>query len=189
MGMKKDQSSYHSSTLPGTKKLAPRSLVDGNSGKLEKQQDKDIDVADNKKLNKTSNPKIPASMPGSVSNASDSASSPDAKADKRNHEKDANAKNVTRKMILKTSTKKERDSENKSRSYTDENEKQHLAPVDIVDVGDRIKVFYIRETIYPAKVIQVQDPKNGEKWPRYRVHYDGWNKRYDEWIKRSRIAE
>ena len=209
--MKKDQSSYHSSTLPGTKKLVPRSLVDGNSGKLEKQQDKDIDVADNKKLNKTSNAKIPASMPGSVSNASDSASSPDAKADKRNLEKDANAKNITRKMISKTSTiisstgasgkkktteannitsnKKERDSENKSRSYTDENEKQHLAPDDIVEVGDRIKVFYIRETIYPAKVIQVQDPKNGEKWPRYRVHYDGWNKRYDEWIKRSRIAE
>merc|ERR1712141_394002 len=99
---KKDQSSYHSSTLPGTKKLVPRSLVDGNSGKLEKQQDKDIDVADNKKLNKASNAKIPASMPGSVSNASDSASSPDAKADKRNVEKDA--KNITRKMISKTST-------------------------------------------------------------------------------------
>ena len=28
-----------------------------------------------------------------------------------------------------------------------------------------------------------------EKWPRYYVHYLGWNARYDEWVRRSKVAE
>jgi len=28
-----------------------------------------------------------------------------------------------------------------------------------------------------------------DKWPKYYVHYQGWNQRYDEWITRGRIAE
>jgi Ras-related protein Rab-1A len=69
-----------------------------------------------------------------------------------------------------------------------ETEKQHLAPHVDVDVGDRIKVFYKQNTIYEAKVIRSQQ-RPGEKWPRFLVHYQGWNARYDEWIKRFRIAE
>jgi Ras-related protein Rab-1A len=57
-----------------------------------------------------------------------------------------------------------------------------------VTVGDKIKVHYKRDTIYDAKVIKVQR-EEGEKWPKFFVHYQGWNARYDEWIKRSRIAE
>ena len=67
-------------------------------------------------------------------------------------------------------------------------EKQHLAPNVDVGVGDKIKVHYKRDTIYDAKVIKVQT-ESGEKWPKYFVHYQGWNARYDEWIKRSRIAD
>lgn len=69
-------------------------------------------------------------------------------------------------------------------------EKQHLtANVDVV-VGDRIKVFYEHDIIYDAKVKKIQEPKGvDDKWAKYYVHYQGWNARYDEWIKRSRIAE
>lgn len=66
--------------------------------------------------------------------------------------------------------------------------KQHLTPNVDVQIGDRIKVFYIRDTIYDAKVMKRED-RGPDKWPRYYVHYQGWNARYDEWIKRSRIAE
>ena len=64
-------------------------------------------------------------------------------------------------------------------------EKQHLAPNVDVTVGDKIKVHYKRDTIYDAKVTKMQ-LEDGDKWPKYFVHYQGWNARYDEWIKRSR---
>lgn len=64
--------------------------------------------------------------------------------------------------------------------------KQHLPPNVVVAVGDKIKVFYQRDEIYGAKVITVKDPEQGEDWPKFRVHYLGWNSRYDEWIPRSR---
>ena len=64
---------------------------------------------------------------------------------------------------------------------------QHLTDEIRVSVGDKIRVFYHSyETIYEAKVKRIQDQK---PWPRYYVHYQGWNARYDEWIKRSRIKE
>merc|ERR1712062_2847 len=64
---------------------------------------------------------------------------------------------------------------------------QHLTDEIKVSVGDKVRVFYHSyETIYEAKVKRIQDQK---PWPRYFVHYQGWNARYDEWIKRSRIKE
>ena len=52
------------------------------------------------------------------------------------------------------------------------------------------QVFYKFDTIYEAKVIKTKEiPGAGERWPKYLVHYQGWNARYDEWIKRGRIAE
>ena len=67
--------------------------------------------------------------------------------------------------------------------------KQHLAPNVVVAVGDKIKVFYQRDEIYGAKVIKIQEPKESHKlwktddseqqWPRFLVHYAGWNSRYD----------
>ena len=66
---------------------------------------------------------------------------------------------------------------------------QHLADdVDVV-VGDRIRVFYKFDNIYEAKVKKVQKPREGSKWPKFYIHYQGWNSRHDEWIKRSRIKE
>ena len=192
-----------STSLPN-KKIVSRLASDYGGSKLDKH-DKESEA--DKKSSKMSH-KFSATSTG-TSSAIDSTDSNDNKTDKiRNSEKDGNNKVNNRKINSKYGSyssspgpggkkkllegnimsKKEKDSEDKKSTHSD-NEKQHLAPDDIVEVGDRIKVFYIRETIYPAKVIQVQEPKNGEQWPRYRVHYDGWNKRYDEWIKRSRIAE
>ncbi len=89
-------------------------------------------------------------------------------------------------------------------------DQQYLSDKVDINVGDKIKVFYKRDTIYDAKVVKIQQ-KDGEKWPKFFVHYQviqqssllcdfyiknyinsiffqGWNARYDEWIKRSRIA-
>ncbi len=83
---------------------------------------------------------------------------------------------------------KEEDVAEPSLPPEDPEAKQHLPPGVEVLLGDKIKVFYKSNTIYEAKVIKVQT-KEGEKWPRYQVHYQGWNARYDEWIWRSKIAE
>ncbi|XP_040569604.1 uncharacterized protein [Lepeophtheirus salmonis] len=82
------------------------------------------------------------------------------------------------------------DIKSRSSDSVGEEEPQYLSPDVDVRVGDKIKVFYIRGIIYDAKVIKCQEQeKNNSKWPRYYVHYQGWNARYDEWINRSRIAE
>ncbi|CAK9822302.1 AT-rich interactive domain-containing protein 4B [Anthophora retusa] len=59
-----------------------------------------------------------------------------------------------------------------------------------VELGDRLKVYYgpthESKVTYEAKVIDME--KDGTE-PMYLVHYTGWNTRYDEWIKPSRIAQ
>merc|ERR1712223_1595415 len=70
----------------------------------------------------------------------------------------------------------------------DDEDFQHLEPHVHVAAGDKIRVFYKFDNIYEAKVKRVQT-KDNMKWPRYFVHYQGWNARYDEWIKRSKIKE
>lgn len=59
-----------------------------------------------------------------------------------------------------------------------------------VELGDRLKVYYgpthESKVTYEAKVIDME--KDGAE-PMYLVHYTGWNTRYDEWIKASRIAQ
>ncbi|KAG7202554.1 hypothetical protein KM043_009750 [Ampulex compressa] len=59
-----------------------------------------------------------------------------------------------------------------------------------VELGDRLKVYYgpthESKVTYEAKVIDIE--KDGTE-PMYLVHYTGWNTRYDEWIKGSRIAQ
>ena len=62
-----------------------------------------------------------------------------------------------------------------------------IIPEDIpIEVDDRLKVYYRGSSDYEAKVLEVsaQDGK-----AIYRVHYKGWNARYDEWIHRESIAE
>ncbi|KAI4502694.1 hypothetical protein M0802_002606 [Mischocyttarus mexicanus] len=59
-----------------------------------------------------------------------------------------------------------------------------------VEVGDRLKVYYgpthESKVTYEAKIIDMEKDSNE---PMYLVHYTGWNTRYDEWIKPSRIAQ
>lgn len=59
-----------------------------------------------------------------------------------------------------------------------------------VELGDRLKVYYgpthESKVTYEAKVIDME--KDGSD-SMYLVHYTGWNTRYDEWIKPSRIAQ
>ncbi|XP_054157355.1 AT-rich interactive domain-containing protein 4B-like isoform X2 [Oppia nitens] len=60
-----------------------------------------------------------------------------------------------------------------------------------IKVDDRLKVKYGRGRqlkVYEAKVLKIElDPIKNRK--KYFVHYSGWNARYDEWIKKSRIVQ
>ena len=78
--------------------------------------------------------------------------------------------------------------DSKGSGKEDDEDFQHLEPHVHVAAGDKIRVFYKFDNIYEAKVKRVQARENS-KWPRYFVHYQGWNARYDEWIKRSKIRE
>ncbi|XP_075223778.1 AT-rich interaction domain hat-trick isoform X3 [Lycorma delicatula] len=59
-----------------------------------------------------------------------------------------------------------------------------------VSVGDKLKVYYgpthESKVTYEAKVLSSKEEGSETL---YLVHYTGWNTRYDEWIKRSRIAD
>ncbi|KFB51721.1 hypothetical protein ZHAS_00019811 [Anopheles sinensis] len=56
-----------------------------------------------------------------------------------------------------------------------------------IEVGDKLKVYYDEQKVtYEAKVIEIA---NQEGNPIYLVHYTGWNTRYDEWVRKERIAE
>ena len=70
----------------------------------------------------------------------------------------------------------------------DGEEPQHLKLSVECSPGDKIKVFWLHGQIYEAKIIKT-DKNTRDKWPKYYVHYQGWNQRYDEWITRGRIAE
>jgi RNA binding activity-knot of a chromodomain. len=58
-------------------------------------------------------------------------------------------------------------------------------------VGDKLKVYYgpnhKSKVTYEAKVLSTREEDGKER--EYLVHYTGWNTRYDEWIRRNRIAE
>lgn len=55
-----------------------------------------------------------------------------------------------------------------------------------IDIDDRLKVYYRGSSDYEAKVLEISS-QDGKAI--YRVHYKGWNARYDEWIHRESIAE
>ena len=63
----------------------------------------------------------------------------------------------------------------------DSTEKKSKSGINIknLEVNDLVRVRYgSLKLIYPAKIMQVDVDSN-----KIMVHYDGWNKRYDEWIK------
>jgi len=70
----------------------------------------------------------------------------------------------------------------------DGEEPQHLKASVECSPSDKIKVFWLHGQIYEAKIIKVEK-LDTDKWPKFYVHYQGWNQRYDEWITRGRIAE
>ncbi|XP_053688750.1 AT-rich interactive domain-containing protein 4B isoform X2 [Sabethes cyaneus] len=56
-----------------------------------------------------------------------------------------------------------------------------------IEVGDKLKVYYDEQKVtYEAKVIEIAKQEGS---PIYLVHYTGWNTRYDEWVRKERIAE
>lgn len=56
-----------------------------------------------------------------------------------------------------------------------------------IEVGDKLKVYYDEQKVtYEAKVIEIAQQEGN---PIYLVHYTGWNTRYDEWVRKERIAE
>lgn len=59
-----------------------------------------------------------------------------------------------------------------------------------VSVGDKLKVYYgpkhDLKVTYEAKVLNIREEGSEAM---YLVHYYGWNTRYDEWIKHSRVAD
>ncbi|XP_052565742.1 AT-rich interactive domain-containing protein 4B isoform X3 [Culex pipiens pallens] len=56
-----------------------------------------------------------------------------------------------------------------------------------IEVGDKLKVYYDEQKVtYEAKVIEIAMQEGN---PIYLVHYTGWNTRYDEWVRKERIAE
>uniref|UniRef100_A0A8D8ZI51 AT-rich interactive domain-containing protein 4B n=1 Tax=Cacopsylla melanoneura TaxID=428564 RepID=A0A8D8ZI51_9HEMI len=66
-----------------------------------------------------------------------------------------------------------------------------VSPHKCISVGDKLKVYYgpnhKSKVTYEAKVLQTREEDGAER--EYLVHYTGWNTRYDEWIRRNRIAE
>lgn len=88
---------------------------------------------------------------------------------------------------LKKRGRKRKDTDEKSKS--EENMGQ-LASHISVGIGDKLKVYYgpthESKVTYEAKVLDIEEDGNRSV---YLVHYTGWNTRYDEWIKRGRIAD
>ncbi|KAK6635234.1 hypothetical protein RUM44_000485 [Polyplax serrata] len=66
-----------------------------------------------------------------------------------------------------------------------------LPPYKNVFIGDILKIYYgapgETKVIYEAKVVDIKENDSGETI--YLVHYAGWNSRYDEWVKRNKIAD
>ena len=123
------------------------------------------------------NPPAPPSSKGDRDSSNERDSSADIRDSSRGRKISGNGSGKVRQNIAKRDPAEDE-------SMNGE-EKQHLAPNVDVTVGDKIKVHYKRDTIYDAKVTKMQ-LEDGDKWPKYFVHYQGWNARYDEWIKRSR---
>lgn len=89
----------------------------------------------------------------------------------------------------KLQVRKRKDNDDNGGSSVDDSLDQ-LASYKNVCVGDKLKVYYgpthESKVTYEAKVLEVEGEGQDES---YLVHYTGWNNRYDEWIKRSRIAD
>ncbi|KJE89662.1 hypothetical protein CAOG_001097 [Capsaspora owczarzaki ATCC 30864] len=54
----------------------------------------------------------------------------------------------------------------------------------VYPIGGRVEAKH-NSSVYPAKVVAIRAIK---RKPQYLIHYDGWNKRYDEWVQQSAIV-
>lgn len=123
-----------------------------------------------------------------------SGSSKDSeKSDKaeKSEKKVSKQKRITDEELKKRGRKRKDASEGDKKS-TDDKEYNTPSYKGPVEIGDRLQVYYgpnhESKVTYEAKVVDV-DHSSDPSGVLYLVHYTGWNTRYDEWIKASRIAQ
>lgn len=120
-------------------------------------------------------------------------SSPEAKRESKTPTSEGAPKSVTPKANLKNLEEKKRGrkrtiTEDKT-SHSDSSTTDSSTSTPPVNLGDKLVVYYgasHEQKTYEAKVVEIDKDSNG---PVYKVHYTGWNTRYDEWIQPQRIAE
>lgn len=96
-------------------------------------------------------------------------------------------KEKTKKKLPEVKKKKEDIVDKKEVTVSTSKASGPIIPDDVlIEVDDRLKVYYRGSSDYEAKVLEISS-QDGKAI--YRVHYKGWNARYDEWIHRESIAE
>ncbi|XP_044744469.1 AT-rich interactive domain-containing protein 4A-like isoform X2 [Coccinella septempunctata] len=108
--------------------------------------------------------------------------------------KEKDNKDIKDKNLVKTLKKVEDEKDKTKRPRKRSNiETENVTDVPAsfnISKGDKLKVYYgpsiESKVTYEAKVLDIV--RDGPE-PFIRVHYTGWNNRYDEWIKMERVAE
>lgn len=175
-------------TADPTKKV---SRIDGDKKKEKALRPSDVDKDDSDRKSKyqDSDRKNSSSESSRVSSAGDSdrksSKSDSGDSDKKGILKSKKGDDDKKKQQVR----KRRDNDDAGGSSVDDN-LDLLPNYKNVCIGDKLKVYYgpthESKVTYEAKVLEVEGEGQEET---YLVHYTGWNNRYDEWIKRSRIAD
>ncbi|XP_024938788.1 AT-rich interactive domain-containing protein 4A isoform X2 [Cephus cinctus] len=178
-------------TKSKNKEETKKKPFDKKRNEPKKQEKKDEKLKEDEAA-KTRSKSKDDSVKGKASGTTDTVR--ETRTPSRESEKKAPAKQrrLTDEELRKQRGRKRKENElEKSRPGTDDHSSE-TAPCykGLVELGDRLKVYYgpthESKVTYEAKVIDME--KDGDE-PAYLVHYTGWNTRYDEWIKGSRIAQ
>ncbi|XP_045467995.1 AT-rich interactive domain-containing protein 4B-like isoform X3 [Harmonia axyridis] len=109
---------------------------------------------------------------------------------KEKENKDSKDKSTVVKAVKKVEEEKDKTKRFRKRSQMDSENPVDSSGSFSINKGDKLKVYYgpsiESKVTYEAKVLDIV--KDGPE-PFIRVHYTGWNNRYDEWIRMARIAE
>ena len=178
-----------SSSLAAATELKAKKDEIGESSKLRKESKKDLKKLkdeDDKSDSGGSGPIRGTKTKKLVKKKEEEAF--DAQDDECNSDLDNVSKKEKKKVQKKKGNKAAELAPVEPMAGDDGEEPQHLKLSVECSPGDKIKVFWLHGQIYEAKIIKTDKPTR-DKWPKYYVHYQGWNQRYDEWITRGRIAE
>ncbi|XP_014218610.1 AT-rich interactive domain-containing protein 4B isoform X2 [Copidosoma floridanum] len=202
-----DESSGSERSLRSISRLTPSSNVSGKSKVAVKNKDETLKKKPNAEKKKTDTKKLEkkdekgkeddstktrSRSKDDVSKGSKSSSETrETRAPSRESDKKLSIK--PRRMTddeLKKRGRKKKDAEGEKGKSSEE---QTMSFIPLykgpVDIGDKLNVYYgpthEKKVTYEAKIIDIS--KDGPE-PLLLVHYTGWNNRYDEWIKCSRIA-